>query len=289
MDYLRRVQTAIDYIEANLDCDIDIASVARQAGLSRWHFQRIFKALANETVKTYIRSRRLANSLDKLLTGDQKILDIALAAGYESQESFTLAFKKAFDMTPGEYRKIGDKSLYLKKIQFDADYLRHINQNVSIEPEIYEQPAMRLVGLRTPFYSVDSEKNNIAEKLPPLWDAFLERLDEIEYLVPKVGYGVIRQNRTESEQLEYIAAAQVSRQTRLPDDMVSLEIPSSTYARFVHRGPVKDLNNTVNYIYSSWLLQSGRRHTCAADIEIYGADYHPTSERSVIHYAIPIK
>ena len=36
------------------------AWMARRAGISHWHFQRIFKALTNETLKTYIRSRRLA-------------------------------------------------------------------------------------------------------------------------------------------------------------------------------------------------------------------------------------
>jgi len=58
--------------------------------------------------------------------------------------------------------------------------------------------------------------------------------------------------------------------------MVSIEIPAATYAKFTHKGVVKNLNNTANYIYSSWLLQSGRPHTGGADLEIYGAEYHPS-------------
>lgn len=289
MNYLRQVQAGIDYIEANLDVDIDIAQVAIAAGISAWHFQRVFKALTNETLKTYIRSRRFASSLEKLLTTDARIIDIAVSAGFESQESFTRAFKKAFSMTPNEYRKLGHKKLFLKKVQFDAGYLQHINQNISLEPEIYTQKPMLLVGLKTVFYSVDSEKNNIAEKLPPLWTAFLCRMHEVQHRVAGMCYGVVRQTKTAADQLEYYAAIEVSALDTLPESMVSIELPAATYAKFTHQGAVKNINNTVNYIYSSWLLQSGMRHTYGADLEFYGAGYHPVSDASVMHYAIPVE
>ena len=289
MNYLMHVQAGIDYIEAHLDFDLTITQIASAAGISEWHFQRIFKALTNETLKTYIRSRRFANSLEKLITSDTRIIDIALSAGFESQESFTRAFKRAFDMTPNEYRKLGHKSMFLKKVQFDTEYLQHIHQSISLTPKIYTQKSMLLVGLKTCFYSIDSEKNNIAEKLPPLWDAFLKQMDEIKNIVPGVCYGVVQQTKDQSAQLEYYAAVEVAALKTLPQNMVSIEVPASIYAKFTHRGEVKNINNTVNYIYSSWLLQSGMRHTYGADLEFYGADYHPVSDESVIHYAIPIK
>jgi AraC family transcriptional regulator len=62
MTYLEQVQRGIDYIEANLDREIEPALVARHAGISQWHFQRIFKGLTNETLKAYIRSRRFSES-----------------------------------------------------------------------------------------------------------------------------------------------------------------------------------------------------------------------------------
>ena len=46
-----------------------------------------------------------------------------------------------------------------------------------------------MVGLRTRFYSVDSDKNNVGEQLPPLWAAFLPRLNEIEHRVPPTDTG----------------------------------------------------------------------------------------------------
>ena len=288
MNYLKQVQRGIDYIEANLDFDIRLAEVASAAGISQWHFQRIFKALTNETLKTYIRSRRMANALEKLLTTKIRIIDIALSAGFESQESFSRVFKQTFNMTPNEYRKLGNRSLFLKKVQFSTEYLQHIHQNISLEPEIYHQRSMQMIGLKTCFYGVDSEKNNIAEKLPPLWDSFLSRMHEIENRIPGVGYGVVQQTQERTDLLEYYAAFEVSVLATIPENMVSLTIPAATYAKFTHQGEVKNINNTVNYIYSSWLLRSGMRHSYGADLELYGTDYDPVSDQSVIHYAIPI-
>jgi len=289
VNYLKSVQIGINYIEANLDFDITSSQIAKEAGLSQWHFQRIFKALTNETLKTYIRSRRLANSLDKLLTTDLRIIDIAVSSGYESQESFTRAFKAAFNMTPNEYRKLGDRNLFLKKLEFDSEYLKHINQKISLNPEIYIQRPMRLVGLKTCFYSIDSEKNNIGEKLPALWAAFLERMNEIENVDAGTCYGVVRQIKADTDQLEYYAAVEVNKIKLLPKNMVSIDIPLSNYAKFTHRGEVKYVDNTVNYIYSSWLLKSGKSHTSGIDLEVYDHQYDPVSENSVMYYAIPIE
>lgn len=170
--YLERIQHGVDYIEARLDEDLELHRIAKEAGLSQWHFQRIFKSLTGETLKTYVRSRRFAKSLELLLSTKLRVLDIAVRSGFESQEAFARAFKKAFGMTPQQYRKLGNKHLVVKKPQFNADYLRHIHHNVSLEPELYSQPQMTLVGLRTQFFGVDSEKNNIGARLPPLWAAF---------------------------------------------------------------------------------------------------------------------
>ncbi|MEM6991817.1 MAG: AraC family transcriptional regulator [Myxococcota bacterium] len=293
MDYLRQVQRGVDYIEANLDFDVDLTRVSKTAGISHWHFQRIFKALTGETLKTYVRSRRLAKSLGRLLGTDERIVEIAARAGYESQEAFTRAFKKAFAMTPHAYRKLGDKSLFLAKVQFDAGYLAHINKNISLEPVIYEQSAMTLVGMQTRFFGVDSEKNNLGDKLPPLWDRFLSRLPEIEGTKPGVCYGVVQQADENSDELQYHAAIEVQEATSdacapQPDAMVRLVVPGATYARFTHRGEAKDIDRTVNYIYSTWLARSGKRHTYGPDLEIYGSGWMATGAESVMHYAIPV-
>jgi len=173
-------------------------------------------------------------------------------------------------------------------LELTADYLHHIHRNVSLEPEVFGQRALQLVAVRTLFYGIDSEKNNLAKKLPPLWASFLPRLGEVPHAVPGVCYGVVSPVRESSDQLQYFAAIEVSQKAALPHGMQALEVPGARYAKFAHQGPAQGLDNTVNYIYSSWLLSSGASHSGGVDLEIYDARYHATSDTSLMHYAIPI-
>ncbi|MDR7378877.1 AraC family transcriptional regulator [Rhodoferax ferrireducens] len=288
MFYLQRVQRGIDFIEAHLQTEIDAHAVAEAAGLSQWHFQRIFKALTNETLKTYIRSRRFAKALDQLLHSQLPILDIALASGFETQASFTRAFKTCFHITPNHYRRFGHRTQFVKKLHIDENYMRHLHSNVSLAPEVCAQEPMRLVGMRTQFFGVDSEKNNLGKRLPPLWAAFISRLGEVPHTVPGTCYGVVNALRPLGDELEYHAAIAVTKIGALPSGMVSLEIDGATYARFCHRGFAHAIDHTVNYIYSNWMAASGREHTSGPDLEIYGAGFDPSSASSVMHYAVPV-
>lgn len=287
-DILTQVQRGIDYIEANLDFDIQSADVAFHAGMSQWHFQRIFKALTNETLMTYIRSRRFSQSLEKLAHTQDRVLDIGIAAGFDTQESFTRAFKKAFSVTPGHYRKHAGTFAIMRKVRFDSDYLEHIHTNLTFDPEIVEQPQLHLVGMHTRFFGIDSEKNNMADKLPQLWNAFLPRLDDIPHRIEGGCYGVIKQTAENSDELEYWAVAPVEQFDLLPKGLLSMQVPAARYARFTHKGFVSSLNMTVNYVYSSWLLRSGMRHTYGSDLEFYGSEYEANSDKSVIYYSIPV-
>jgi len=288
MHYLQQIQRGVDYIEARLDEDVELRAVSKAAGLSHAHFQRIFKALTGETLGMYIRSRRMANALDLLLSTDRRILDIALAAGFESQEAFARAFKKAFGMTPTEYRALGHGNLFLKKVRFDDAYLEHVSTAVSLEPQLVMRPMAHTVGMRTVFYGEGSEKNNLGEKLPPLWDAFLPRAAVIDHKVPVPYYGIVRPDLDDPERLEYFAAVEIPRGSDHPEGLVEFDIPAGLYAVFEHRGYAQAIDKTVDYIYSTWLARSGHRHTWGADLELYGPQWNATGEDSVMHYAIPL-
>ena len=295
MNYLAQIQTAIDFIEEHLIEDINLQDISAAANMSHWHFQRIFKALTNETLKSYIRSRKIVNSLDSLFNTQLSILDIALATGFESHESYTRAFQKLFGITPSEYRKSATERLVFQKHQFDNNYLTNLHQNLSLEPRFYSTQERFFVGITTEVIGIESEKNNIADKLPQLWGEFVPRMNEIPDCVNDTCYGIISQELDHSgaTKLLYTACMEVngSPSIKLPEGMKSLHLPSQKYAEFKHKGlvDVKNVNQTINYIYSSWLMNSNMRHTYQPDIEIYGSEFKSNSEDSIIYYAIPVE
>jgi AraC family transcriptional regulator len=287
VSYLVQVQRAIDFIEANLDDDVPLAAVARHARVSAWHFQRIFKGLTGDTLKSYIRARRLSRALDALLRPDARIIDIALDAGFESQAAFTRAFRAAFDTTPARYRAAKRRFAHVRKLRIDRRYIEHVRAHVTPEPQLRRLPAMRVVGMRTTFYGVDSDRCNLGQKLPPLWDAFLARIEDIAPHDRGLACGVVRPSPG-LEELDYVAGVVVP-SSRVPRGMTEIVVPAATYAIFEHRGFPKDLHLTVNYVYASWLLRSKLRHTYGPDLELFGPDYVADSAGSVIRYAIPVR
>jgi len=59
MEWLDRIRASIDYIEANLDNEIDFTEVAKKAYCSVFHFHRMFSILTGVSTVEYVRRRRL--------------------------------------------------------------------------------------------------------------------------------------------------------------------------------------------------------------------------------------
>lgn len=105
-DHEKAIQSSLTFIEKHLTDKLQLHLIAEHTGYSRFHFQRIFRKIIGKSVAEYIRERRLTQSARKLVTTDYRIIDIAITYRFNSQESFTRAFKKVYDITPGDYRKL---------------------------------------------------------------------------------------------------------------------------------------------------------------------------------------
>jgi len=97
--------TVIEYIETNLDGDIDLDKAARIMYQSKESFLRTFSFITNITVSEYIRKRRITLAALELQNKSVKLIDLAMKFGYESSESFTRAFKAVHGLPPSAVRK----------------------------------------------------------------------------------------------------------------------------------------------------------------------------------------
>jgi len=104
MDWVKSMNNAVDYIEANLADEINFDKVAQTACCSTYHFQRMFSYITGVSLSEYIRRRRLTLAAFELRSSDCKIIDIALKYGYDSPDAFGRAFKNMHGMTPTSVR-----------------------------------------------------------------------------------------------------------------------------------------------------------------------------------------
>lgn len=103
--YQELVKAAKKFVESNIEYGVSPDDAARAINYSLRQLNRIFSMSTGITVGEYIRWSKLAKSLFELKYSDNSVIDIALKYGYESQESYTRAFKDNFSLNPGEYRK----------------------------------------------------------------------------------------------------------------------------------------------------------------------------------------
>ena len=105
MNYYERIQQSIDYIEINLENDIDLCKVASSAYMSISNYYRMFFALTGYTVKDYVRRRRISLAASDLVSGKGNILDIAVKYTFDNSDTFSRAFKRVIGCNPSTFRK----------------------------------------------------------------------------------------------------------------------------------------------------------------------------------------
>lgn len=101
------VNKVIDYIEKNLEKDIDLEKIAKNVSYSKFHLNRLFTGETGCTIYKYLQARRLTLAAEKLVKTDIPITQIAYEASYNSQQAFSLAFRQIYLYPPKVYRDMG--------------------------------------------------------------------------------------------------------------------------------------------------------------------------------------
>ncbi len=106
IEYVNRINRALDYIDSNLSNSITLNDVAEAANFSRFHFHRIFSAMIGETLNQYIQRLRLEKAATLLVTyPGRSVTDIAFDTGFSGSDTFARSFKKFFNVSASEWRK----------------------------------------------------------------------------------------------------------------------------------------------------------------------------------------
>ena len=156
MEWINRLNKAINYIEEHITEKIHYEQLAKIACCSTYHFQRMFSYMANIPLSEYIRRRRMSLAAVELQNGNKKIIDVALKFGYTSPTAFNRAFQKIHGVAPS---LVKDSVIALKAyppISFKITIKGASGLNYRIE----KKEAFRIIGVVEPLHK-EIEKNYV--------------------------------------------------------------------------------------------------------------------------------
>jgi AraC family transcriptional regulator len=99
---LRRIR---EWIQAKLEGDLSLDEMARSVGLSTAHFARMFRKSTGETPHQFVLRHRLERAKAMLRAPDARVLDVAVACGFKTQQHFAQVFRDVCGVSPTGYRQ----------------------------------------------------------------------------------------------------------------------------------------------------------------------------------------
>ncbi|MCE5313941.1 MAG: GyrI-like domain-containing protein [Armatimonadota bacterium] len=162
-----------------------------------------------------------------------------------------------------------------------------------MEPKFITRDEFKVVGM-------ECIGNNQNGEFGRLWEDFMQRMGEIRNGSRQgVYYGVCGCGpECEPEKgickcgevgFSYMACVEVSDTDETPAGMVAKTIPAAKYAVFTHSGSLDKLKDTYNYIYQTWLKDSGCELSGSFCFELYDDRFNPAGDNSELDVYLPIK
>jgi AraC-like DNA-binding protein len=100
-----RVRKCIKLLSESPGAEIELDTIARESGLSRPHFYRLFRTQTGVTPNLYLNTLIMEQALDALVATEAPIADIGFDLGFSSQSGFTRFFAANVGMAPTDYRR----------------------------------------------------------------------------------------------------------------------------------------------------------------------------------------
>lgn len=282
LEYEARVNRVIDHVYAHLADELTLPALARVAAFSPFHFHRVFKAIADETLFAFIQRVRIEYAAAALRDRPEaSVLEVALDHGFASAATFARAFRAHFGMTATEWRAGGARRWRArglgarnpgkpvrkagKAARAPARHTRDMTVHVKEFP-VQHVAYMRYVGPFGP------------HGIPELWARFRHWMATHD-VRPDHTLGIAHDDPsiTPPDKCRYDACAPVPGDFR-PDRAVNVtDVAGGKYAVAEFVGTAHDIVGAWERVFSVWLPQSGYQPDDRVCFERYRRD--PTVDR----------
>lgn len=274
MDWLDRMNSAMDYIDANLADEISYDRIARLACCSVYHFQRMFPFITGVTLSEYIRRRRLTQAAYELQTSPIKVIDAAMKYGYDSPEAFSRAFKKQHGVLPASARKKGVSLKAYPPMTFSISMKGAAEMQYRIE----EREGFEMFGV---YREISTDREEAFREVPVfckwcddqgLTDEMNRRLGRFHdhYLISAL------YDYTETS-FKYMIGYYLPEDFKHSPEFTRLSVPAQTWAIFSE--PACDMQTLWKRIWTEWLPTAGYETVEGPQFEMfYGMAGHGLGE-----------
>ncbi|MDH2913498.1 MDR efflux pump AcrAB transcriptional activator RobA [Kosakonia sp. HypNH10] len=289
MDQAGIIRDLLAWLEGHLDQPLSLDNVAAKAGYSKWHLQRMFKDVTGHAIGAYIRARRLSKSAVALRLTARPILDIALQYRFDSQQTFTRAFKKQFAVTPALYRRSPDwNSFGIRPPLRLGEFALPMHSFVTLPP-------MKLIGTTQNYTCALEEISDFRNQMRiQFWREFLSNAPTI----PDELYGLHEprpsQEKDDEQEVFYTTALTPEQANGYLNNAQPVELEGGDYVAFSYDGAPEGLQEFILTVYGTCMpmLQLTRRK--GQDIEHFYPQRNATNDREPpthirCEYLIPIR
>lgn len=247
--YRERFSMVCDYIARHLDEPLTLEKLSALACCSPYHFHRQFLAFSGQPLYRYIQWLRLRRASWRLAFNPQdKVIDIALDAGFQSPESFSRAFRSALGKSPRQFRQRPDWLDWHQRVPKMAS-----QELQTMEVKIVDFPHTQVAMLQhrgSPALVNDSAATFIA------W----RKRTGLSPVSESQTFGIAWDDpaTTSAEAFRFDICGSVT--TAIPENdcgVINGEIAGGRYAVGRHSGSLDNLSQTVWAMFRDWLPGSG--------------------------------
>lgn len=267
---LARIHDAQLLAESDLSATHSISSLARSAGMSPFHFQRLFKRVTGETPGRQLRRLRVERAAFLMKRSDAHISQIAQACGFKTHSGFDRAFTDLFGLSPTEFRerqgvdpylRLDSSNLHDSPVNPDQRRLARCPLTVCIEHcPAWTVAVRRIVGP--------------THKTPTVWPEFVRQItdggllkgDPVFLGIHSDDWDIPNVNR-----YRYDAGLRVDAEDVAPG-VSTLSIPAGPVAMTSFSGSLLKLDKTWGCFVNEWLPASGWQFRTTFAFDLYPAE-----------------
>lgn len=255
VDYLARVNRAIDHVTRNLDQPLRLEDVAAVGAFSPFHFHRVFRAVVGETLHAFVLRLRLERAAH-LMSHDRRrsLTELALACGFASSSDFSRSFRRHFGASPRQFDLARHRDTHRAElVGTDGRPVTRLPEGHN--PYGFTAPLRALPARRVAYLRVfEPYKGHV-----PTTAARLVAWAEARGLAGGqwLGFQWDDPEIVPLERCRYDVGVEVPDEAVLDGEVHEVRFPAMTVAEVSVAGPIEHELHALDWLYGAWLPHSG--------------------------------